>query len=223
MSGVSYEILVQPSVEPVNLTDMKLYLRVDYADEDSLISQFITDARAYAELITKRSLAGQTIRATIEPPMIPEGELSGPVGGDFDPYRLNERLTTVPFGFFGPQFALPQPSVSAVTIVEYQLTPFDGQPANTMQWTNLIAVDNNGYANWLLDTNNSPHTVVLRPLLVANRYRVTYTTQATPAPYYSLITNQIKALVAFWFDNRNGQAMPDSITDALARMRIWTL
>lgn len=223
MAGVSFEVLVQPNTEPLTLVDAKKYLRVDYDDEDDVITGFITDARAYAEQITKRSLAAQTIRATIEPPMIPEGELSGPIGGDFDPYRLNERITTVPFGFYGPTFALPMPPVNAVTVVEYQLTPFDGQPASGMQWTNLAAVDNNGFANWLLDTNTSPHNIVLRPLLVANRYRFTYTTQAAPAPYMPLILNQIKALVAFWFDNRNGQPIPDSITAALARQRIFKL
>jgi hypothetical protein len=222
-SGVSFEILVQPSNEPLTLVDAKKYLRVDYSDEDDVITAFITDARAYAEQITKRSLASQTIRATIEPPMIPEGELSGPIGGDFDPYRLNERITTVPFGFYGPTFALPMPPVTAVTVVEYQLTPFDGQPAAGMQWTNLAAEDNNGYANWLLDTNTSPHSVVLRPLLVSNRYRITYTTQATPAPYYPLISSQLKALVAFWYDNRDGQPIPDGITAALARQRIFKL
>lgn len=223
MSGVSFEILVQPNTEPLTLVDAKKYLRVDYDDEDDIISGFITDARAYAELFTKRSLAAQTIRATIEPPMLAEGELSGPVGGDFDPYRLNERLTTVPFGFYGPTFALPQPPVTEVTAVEYQLTPFDNQPAAGMQWNTLTAIDDQGYANWLLDTNTSPHSVVLRPLLVSNRYRITYTTQAAPAPYMPLILNQIKALVAFWFDNRNGQPIPDSITAALARQRIFTL
>src|SRR5436305_11506932 len=126
---------------------MKMYLLVDYSDEDSLITQLIADARTYAEQITRRVLVGATIRATIEPPMIPEGELSGPIGGNADVYCLNERITTVPFGFYGPRFALPRPPITAVTVVEYQLTPFDGQPAATMQWTTLPTQDEQGNAN----------------------------------------------------------------------------
>ena len=233
-ASVSYEILTPPSVEPITLTSMKSYLRVDFSDEDSDISQFISDARQYAESVTGRALAPQTIRATIEPPMIPEGELSGPIGGDFDPYRLNERITTVPFGFYGPSFALPFHPISAVSIVEYQLTPFDGQPASGMQWTTLAATDSNSSANYLLDTNTIPMQISLRPLLVANRYRFTYSAGYNSSSGYStgpvpfMITNQIKALVALWFDNRQGlttkaQDLFDNITDKLARQRIWTL
>lgn len=229
-ANVNWEILTPPIIEPVSLTDMKVYLRVDYDDEDTLIQQLISDARLYAEEITRKALAPQQIRATLEPDPIPEGQLSGPIGGDFDPYRLNERITTVPYGFYGPIFILPKHPVSQVTVVEYQLTPFDGQPASTMQWTSLAQTDANNNLNWILDTNTNPMTIILRPLLVANRYRFTYYagygdvthTYATgTAPF--MIVNQIKALVSFWFDNRQGQEIPNHITMSLARERIWKL
>jgi hypothetical protein len=228
MAGTSYEILVQPSTEPLTLADAKTYLRVDYDDEDTLIGQLITDARVYAQQVSKRSLASQTVRVTIEPPAIPEGALSGPVGGDFDPYRLNERITTVPFGFYGPMFPLPLPPVTEVTLVEYQLTPFDGLPTSTMQWTELPALDAAGRANYLLDTNTNPHKIALRPLLVANRYRITYTTGAAPAQYLSPIVNHMRSLISLWYDNRQGmtpqvQALFDSLTEGLARYRIFQL
>lgn len=226
MPAISYRVLVAPTVEPITLTDMKLYLNVDYSDLDTLIQGFISYARRYAEKITKRALAPQTIQCTIEPPMIPEGELSGPIGGNFDPYRLNERITTVPFGFYGPAFALPFSPAIAVSTVEYQLTPFDGQPAAGMQWQTLSATDSNNSANYLLDTNTDPNQLVLRPLLVANRYRFTYTagygdvSTGTPP---ETVTDAIKALCSWRFDNRQGQDIPASITEALARERIYTL
>lgn len=227
--SVSYEILTPPTVEPVDLVTMKSYLNVDYTDTDTLIQTMISQARKYAEGITRKALAPQIIRATIDPDPIPEGALSGPIGGDFDAFRLNERITTVPFGFYGPMFALPRHPVSLVQVVEYQLTPFDGQPAPTMQWTTLPSTDNNGNANYLLDTNTNPMMIALRPLLVANRYRVTYSAgynntdgYATGSVPYEIL-EQIYAWVGFRYDNRQGQPLPATIAEALAAQRIWTL
>lgn len=229
MANVSWEVLTPVATEPITLSDMKTYLRVDYTDEDTLIGQLITRGRRYAEQITRKALAPQVIRATLEPDPITEGTLSGPIGGDFDIYRLNERLTTVPFGFYGPLFQLPWHPVSAVSVVEYQLTPFDNQPASTMQWTTLVTTDTNGFANYLLDTNTIPMAIVLRPLLTSNRYRFTYNAGYNCNVGYSTgsvpdgIIDGIFAWVGFRYDHRQGQAIPDDITNALARERIFTL
>lgn len=229
MANVSWEIITPVSVEPITLADMKVMLRVDYNDEDSFISSLITRGRRYAEQITKRALAPQVIRTTVEPDPIAEGSLSGPVGGDFDPYRLNERITTVPYGFYGPVFVLPLHPISAISLVEYQLTPFDSQPASTMQWTTITALDTGGFANYFLDTNTTPMTIVLRPLLVANRFRFTYSCGYNNNTGYSTgtvpdpILDLIEAWVSFRFDNRQGQAIPDSITQGLAQQRIFQL
>jgi hypothetical protein len=216
-------------VEPVSLSDMKSYLRVDFSDDDAFIAQLITRARKYAEQITYKALAPQTLRATVEPDPMPEGMLSGPIGGDFDPYRLNERITTVPFGFYGPIFPLPYHPISQITTVEYQLTPFDNQPATTMQWTSLAQTDNNSNLQWVLDTNNTPMTIILRPLLVANRYRFTYSAGYNNTASYSTggvpepILDLIMAWVGFRYENRSGQAIPAEITMGLAQQRIWKL
>lgn len=229
MPGTNFEILTPVSVEPVDLPTMKTFLRVDYTDEDALISSFISQAREHAEEITRRALAPQVIRATITPDIIPEGALSGPVDSNNDSYYINERISTIPFGFYGPSFNLPRNPVSLVTVVEYQLTPFDGQPSATMQWTALSATDSSSNANWLLDTNVNPMQIVLRPLLAANRYRFTYNAgynnsagYATGAVPSSLIMD-IMRLVSFWFDNRQGQAIPEDITVSMARKRVWSL
>jgi hypothetical protein len=223
------EIITPVSVEPIALSDMKTMLRVTYTDEDAFISALITRGRKYAERITYRALAPQVLRATIEPDPMPEGMLSGPVGGDFDAYRLNERMTTVPFGFYGPLFALPYHPVSQITTVEYQLTPFDGQPAATMQWTGLASTDANGNLQWMLDTNTTPMTVILRPLLVANRFRFTYSAGYNNSTGYATgavpdtIIDQIMAWVSFRFDHRQGEAIPEDIMYALAAERIYEL
>ena len=52
--------ITAPIVEPVTLTEAKLYLRIDNTNEDTLITDLITAARMIAESWLKRSLINQT-------------------------------------------------------------------------------------------------------------------------------------------------------------------
>lgn len=65
MAG-SLTVTVEPINEPVGLTEMKEYLRVDSSDEDALISSLIIAARAYCESRTKWSFVTQTLRYTLD-------------------------------------------------------------------------------------------------------------------------------------------------------------
>lgn len=56
---------VDPTVEPVSLTEAKNHLRVDIADDDVLISSKIMAAREYFEWATNRALINQTWRLSL--------------------------------------------------------------------------------------------------------------------------------------------------------------
>ncbi len=56
------ERVTAPASEPVTLAEAKIYLRVDGADEDSLISDLIVSARMSAEYWLKSSLITQSWR-----------------------------------------------------------------------------------------------------------------------------------------------------------------
>ena len=73
--SVGYTVLTPVSVEPITLSDVKRWLRVDYDDEDAVIAEIIVDARRYAENILHKSLATQTIQAILEPEPVPDGLL----------------------------------------------------------------------------------------------------------------------------------------------------
>lgn len=53
-------IITGPAVEPVTLVDAKLHLRVDHADDDTLIQSLISTARQQAEHRTGRRYGEQT-------------------------------------------------------------------------------------------------------------------------------------------------------------------
>ena len=55
-----------PTVEPVSLADMRTHLRVDSADEESLISATIMAARRYAEIQTWRAFVQQTWELSLD-------------------------------------------------------------------------------------------------------------------------------------------------------------
>jgi phage conserved hypothetical protein, phiE125 gp8 family len=49
-----------PAIEPITLTEAKAHLRVDFSDDDDLISGLIKTAREYAEGYQNRALCTQT-------------------------------------------------------------------------------------------------------------------------------------------------------------------
>ena len=64
MAGL--QISVPPQVEPILLRDAKVYLKVDYPDEDDLISGLIVAAREMVENFTARSLVNKTYVQTLD-------------------------------------------------------------------------------------------------------------------------------------------------------------
>lgn len=51
---------VNPSIEPVTLSEVKAYLRIDHSDDDNFLSGLIEAARDAAEVYLRRSLITQT-------------------------------------------------------------------------------------------------------------------------------------------------------------------
>ncbi len=63
---MSLILVADLSSEPITTADMKLFLRVDIADDDALIGKLITSARRYVEDHTWRSLGVETWRQELD-------------------------------------------------------------------------------------------------------------------------------------------------------------
>jgi uncharacterized phiE125 gp8 family phage protein len=63
---MSYKIVTGPSVEPLTLTQAKLFLRVDNSDEDDLITAFIVAARQAAEEYLNQKLITHSMECYLD-------------------------------------------------------------------------------------------------------------------------------------------------------------
>jgi uncharacterized phiE125 gp8 family phage protein len=61
-----YKVSTHPTAEPIDLTEAKLYLRVDTTADDDLIETLIKAARESVELYTSRALVTQTVTQKLD-------------------------------------------------------------------------------------------------------------------------------------------------------------
>jgi hypothetical protein len=215
---VSYKITTLPSAEPITLTDAKDYLNVDFASKDALITRLITDARRYAENLLHKSLVTQTIQLIYEPERAASGELSGPVGIRYDE-DLWERPNVPLLGTARIVIPCLMGPVQTFTSLEYQLTRMDNP-----EWTLVSATDSGGNANYRLDSYAEPNEVNVFTILAASRYRLTYVAAAsTIDPKILDIRTALFSLINFWYEHREGDAVPDGIRQQFAERRVFML
>jgi len=83
------------TVEPVTLTEAKLYMRIDTSDDDTLITDLITAARQTCENWLRRSLINQTWKLSFDyaiPRLV--GLPMGPVNSISSVVIVNQDTTT---------------------------------------------------------------------------------------------------------------------------------
>ena len=68
LNTIRVERVTAPAVEPLSLAQVKLFLRIEHDDEDTLIALFITAAREAAEDVLGRSLITQSQRLYVPCP-----------------------------------------------------------------------------------------------------------------------------------------------------------
>ena len=98
------QLLTPPAAEPVSLAEAKLHLRVDFADDDALITSLISAARQAAETLTGRQLV--TARWKLVLDSFPGPSLMGVPAGSM-------------FSLPGHAILLPKCPVQSVFATEY--------------------------------------------------------------------------------------------------------
>ncbi|WP_114010189.1 head-tail connector protein [Cohaesibacter intestini] len=65
---MSATLLTPPQIEPVSLSDIKAYLKIDHSEEDDLLRAFLTSARIHLEQLIGQHLITQTWRVILDCP-----------------------------------------------------------------------------------------------------------------------------------------------------------
>ena len=70
-------IVTQPATEPLTVAEAKTHLRVDITDDDTVIGEYISSARVFAEGVTRRAFVAQTWDYTLD--RFPTGAIKLPM------------------------------------------------------------------------------------------------------------------------------------------------
>ena len=97
---MAVQLVTPPAAEPLSLAQVKAHLRIDFDDDNSLLTDMIVAAREVAETETRRALMTQTWKYVLDAfPQTPQSALSWQ--SNFD------------------QFKLPFPPLQSVTSIVY--------------------------------------------------------------------------------------------------------
>lgn len=209
MSSV-YKIITPVATEPIALSDAKAFLRVDFTDEDTVITNIITRARAIGEELTGRALATQTIQQvdTIERP--DGGVLSGPIKPGPNWYVYNEQLGANPFGPAQYYHDLYRPPIQSVTSVQTRITAFD-------DWADYDLTTNVTF----IDDTSEPARFYFADPITANFWKFVFIcgySNSYPVP--PEILQPLYEAIAFFYENREGQDLPESIKNKFLAKRV---
>jgi hypothetical protein len=213
MGLVSYRTTVEPTSEPITLQEIKNYARIDFNDtgNDTTLATLISSARKFAEAHLNRALVTQTIQAihTLEQGV--QGPLYGPIDEQPNWYHYQEELGANPFGVSQFYFDLPMPPLQSVSAIEYQLTVFDNP-----NWTTFVGTTT-------VDTLQEPGRVYFQTPPTAYRWRFTYVAGYDNVTYMLPvdIKQALRELVAWFYDNREGDSLPDGLMCKLLTHRQW--
>lgn len=218
MVGAAWIVTTPVTQEPIALPDAKSYLRVDFSDDDTMISSLISRVRALGERITGRAFATQTITETFSIARPPGGELSGPIDHGPNWYQYQEQLGANPFGAAQFYFDLAMPpiqSTASTITVQTKITAFD-------PWTVFpYALNSDGSANMWIDNTQEPARMYFMSPITANFWQFIFTCGYSSS--YPLPFDVLQAMyegVAFLYDNREAEDFPEALRDKFLARRI---
>lgn len=200
-----------PTTEPVSLSDLKLYLRIDNNEEDSLLTMMIASARQMAEEYTLRSFITQTWTLWLD--RLPLSKSNNWWDGVKDGH-IREFLGG------GSEIIVPRPPLISVTHVK---SYNDGDTATTFS-----------SSNYIVDTAAQPGRIVLKngsvwptDIRVANGIEVEFVSgYGSQSSVPSQIKMAIMMIAGHLYENRGDEelfSMPAAAERILSKYQVRTI
>lgn len=201
----SLKKIVQPTVEPVTLAELKLQCRVDHDAEDSLLAGLIQGAREYAELRLDRCLIDTRLEMKL----------------DTFPASLELPLPLPPFSQTADK---QQIEVRFLNVQLQELTVTEAQPVIVSMPGTFLA--NRAATPAVLTPNVNGYWPVTGPLRSAVTIRWWAGYGASGADVPRGIRHAVLALAAHWYLNReavstSGLAKVPMLVDELLAAHTW--
>jgi Phage gp6-like head-tail connector protein len=189
----SLRLVTAPGAEPVALADVKVFLRVDGTDEDSLINLLMSSARRMAEEYTQRAFITQSWEMTTDgfSPCDPDAFFPG--------------VVQLPYNFFtgiGEFFNLGRGPIQSIT----SIMTYDTDNSSTVVDSSVYRLDAPGERVVLNDDQTWP-TNLRRQDAVVVVYVAGYGNagSSVPEPIRQAIIQQVAAM---YEDRKTADLMP---------------
>ena len=196
---LSLELVTPPVVEPVTLALAKQQLRVDFPDDDALITAYITAARQYCEKSTNRAFYNQTWLRTLD---------FFPLYGEYTGSRTPSERHTWPYGtWYWNRVTIDLPKPRTVSVMS--ITYVDGNGITQTLSPSTYSVDTTSVPAritpaqgtfWPIVQNYQPGSV--RITYVAGSYGDGVTINTIP----ETIVMAMLLLVSHWYENRSASS-----------------
>lgn len=198
--SISLQRTAITGVEPVGLDEMKNHLRVDFTDDDDLITALITAARERAETITGRCIVTSNWTYSLD---------SFPYGWQADSAPARSTMTRFIEWWANAQtIRIPQAPLQAITSIQYLPS------GNSASYTTLDP------SMYTVDLNSNP--AVVYPVVNyywPNAFAVHNAVQINFTAGYAVVPETIKVairlLCAFWYENREDSAITPKVAEAI--------
>ena len=161
---VDTKLILDYTTEQVSLATAKAYMKVAFADDDTIITSLIKNARIWLENYTGKSFGTRKVKLTLEMDVNEWYELPGPVQ-TVDLVEFTEYGDDVEYTLVGSQIKVHHPGLIDISIT-YGYTTIPEDMKN-----DILSITAYTYQNRGIDLSNENANLVDFPMLASQYYR----------------------------------------------------